>query len=381
MWLSIHILVHLNSMHFLRYSLSLIALSIPGKTRAGTINARDLPSLNAVSRASSRLLIGTNHHMNLQNSARRRWLRPTIPGNETVPHPMAYLDGQTVLVSYRYLTENVGIDESSTDDQISASLMRHSSPFRLLRHVQKELNNTKEAPGPDTDGHQANVVARNMVLARLFFNLIDDPKGRSSMQGMQSTMLPFDCSYLPALHMEVLKAPESLDRDAIRALLLADPYVENVWLDELINGAEGHTLEGTQRGRSKPGFGQISRNQSDPIQILPPIQIPNENWNAADEFDPIIRGAGRPNDVHFNQQWAHVHPRFGVHSSDAWDSWTGENTSFVVALVDSGVDIDHEDLRPQLWRNSGETDCFNGIDDDGNGYIDDCMGWVRRSYV
>ncbi|MDC5818862.1 S8 family peptidase [Vibrio europaeus] len=46
----------------------------------------------------------------------------------------------------------------------------------------------------------------------------------------------------------------------------------------------------------------------------------------------------------------------------------------IVAVLDSGVDIDHEDLKNKLWTNEDEIP-DNGIDDDGNGYIDDVHGW------
>ncbi len=45
-----------------------------------------------------------------------------------------------------------------------------------------------------------------------------------------------------------------------------------------------------------------------------------------------------------------------------------------VAVIDSGVDYEHEDLKPVMWKNPGETP-GNGKDDDGNGYIDDIHGW------
>jgi subtilisin family serine protease len=49
-------------------------------------------------------------------------------------------------------------------------------------------------------------------------------------------------------------------------------------------------------------------------------------------------------------------------------------TAVVVAVIDSGIDTAHVDLKPILWRNRGEIP-GNGIDDDKNGYVDDVHGW------
>ena len=46
----------------------------------------------------------------------------------------------------------------------------------------------------------------------------------------------------------------------------------------------------------------------------------------------------------------------------------------IVAVIDSGIDIEHEDLQGKIWTNTKEIP-GNGIDDDGNGYIDDVHGW------
>lgn len=51
-----------------------------------------------------------------------------------------------------------------------------------------------------------------------------------------------------------------------------------------------------------------------------------------------------------------------------------EPKEVIVAVIDSGVDPEHEDLQGMLWVNTGEIP-GNGIDDDGNGYVDDVHGW------
>jgi len=50
-----------------------------------------------------------------------------------------------------------------------------------------------------------------------------------------------------------------------------------------------------------------------------------------------------------------------------------KSNTVIVAVVDSGIDISHEDLKGKIWKNPKEK--LNGKDDDGNGYIDDINGW------
>lgn len=68
-------------------------------------------------------------------------------------------------------------------------------------------------------------------------------------------------------------------------------------------------------------------------------------------------------------QWHHQ----TVQTSSAWQVTKGSQ-DIVVAVVDSGIDYNHTDLRNNMWKNPQEI-ANNGKDDDGNGHVDDVYGW------
>jgi len=86
-----------------------------------------------------------------------------------------------------------------------------------------------------------------------------------------------------------------------------------------------------------------------------------------------------PNDPSFDQLWGLNNtgqtggtPDADIDAPEAWDISTGNNV--VVGVIDTGVDYTHPDLNDNMWTNPGET-LGNGIDDDGNGFVDDYYGY------
>ena len=86
-----------------------------------------------------------------------------------------------------------------------------------------------------------------------------------------------------------------------------------------------------------------------------------------------------PNDGDFSVLWGlHNIGQSGgtvdadIDGPEAWEVTTGGEV--VVGVIDSGIDMAHPDLAANMWVNPGEI-AGNGVDDDGNGYVDDVYGW------
>lgn len=96
------------------------------------------------------------------------------------------------------------------------------------------------------------------------------------------------------------------------------------------------------------------------------------------EAAPLRKECFIPNDAQIASQWHHAK----IKSYAAWDIEKGDS-NVVIAIVDNGVEYTHPDLAPNIWENPGEVGLdaqgndkrSNGIDDDGDGYIDDWHGW------
>lgn len=91
-----------------------------------------------------------------------------------------------------------------------------------------------------------------------------------------------------------------------------------------------------------------------------------------------------PNDPDFPYQW-HLHntgqnggtPDADIDAPEAWDVTHGSSGTVVAVIENAGFDVDHPDLVANVWQNPGETD--DGTDEDGNGLVDDLIGWDFRA--
>lgn len=94
----------------------------------------------------------------------------------------------------------------------------------------------------------------------------------------------------------------------------------------------------------------------------------------------LRRKTATPSDPRYGDLWGlkNTGQSFGTAGADikaeqAWDITTGSR-DIVVAVIDEGIDVSHQDLQPNIWRNPGEI-AGNGLDDDANGLIDDVNGF------
>jgi subtilisin family serine protease len=137
--------------------------------------------------------------------------------------------------------------------------------------------------------------------------------------------------------------------------------------------------------RLKPGFSVASAieqlKSSDQVEY----SEPNFIYRAME--------SGRPNDAKFGELWGILNagqmdsqgtagrPGVDVNVLPVWASGITGSKNITVAIIDTGIQWDHVDLVDNLYTNPGESGskANNGIDDDGNGFIDDVHGWNFNS--
>lgn len=120
--------------------------------------------------------------------------------------------------------------------------------------------------------------------------------------------------------------------------------------------------------KNHPDIEYTERNgRSTPAPLPTPVQVSAEATvtKAAPLFnDPQVGKIWSFDDA--SQNGVSVNSAYKIHGTSATET-------IIVAVVDTGIDTTHEDLKDVLWKNEGEIP-GNGIDDDGNGYVDDVYG-------
>ena len=135
--------------------------------------------------------------------------------------------------------------------------------------------------------------------------------------------------------------------------------------------------------RGLGGRGQLlvaaPHDMSPPLDSLPEVARAEANGL-------VFPAAFEPNDPDYltGSQWGLRNDGLAgglagaeIDAAGAWEITAGD-ANVVIAIIDGGIDISHPDLAPNVWRNPGEIP-GNGIDDDGNGFVDDVFGWDFRN--
>ena len=160
----------------------------------------------------------------------------------------------------------------------------------------------------------------------------------------------------------------------------AKPYKDEV-IVFYKNGYTSHSINGLSIKKLKENMAVLKIPEGKTVKEIikklkkdPSVALVIPNY--------IIKKQAIPNDPYYQDQWYLKK----INMENAWDLSTGSNTVYV-AVLDTGVDYNHPDLKNNIWLNSGELickdlnnngiddGCENNVDDDGNGYVDDCYGY------
>ena len=113
----------------------------------------------------------------------------------------------------------------------------------------------------------------------------------------------------------------------------------------------------------------IDANEAEIKSLCDSLKAANPSYDLTCEANAIIETQRTPNDT----QYSSLYGMTKISAPQAWDITTGSST-VMVAVIDTGIDYTHPDLADNMATNSGEIR-GNGVDDDGNGFVDDYYGY------
>lgn len=131
------------------------------------------------------------------------------------------------------------------------------------------------------------------------------------------------------------------------------PEVSRTYILEVAEGPSGTMESIINQLKADPNV-----EYAEPNHVVSSSSLPN---------DPYLSSTGS-----WGQSYADLWGLSVINAPAAWDTSKGDGV--VVAVIDSGVDYNHPDIAANMWVNAKEV-AGNGVDDDGNGYVDDVRGW------
>lgn len=136
-------------------------------------------------------------------------------------------------------------------------------------------------------------------------------------------------------------------------------------------GAARREVELVRLPRGKSADQAIAELQSDPAVAY---AEPNWIYTHAAVTDPYYLSTDSATDL-WGMYGDGTSPAnaFGSQAGEAWAAGETGSADVLIGVIDEGIQLDHPDLAGQVWTNPH--DPVNGIDDDGNGYVDDVNGW------
>lgn len=128
-------------------------------------------------------------------------------------------------------------------------------------------------------------------------------------------------------------------------------------------------------------------NELEEVEFAEPNYMAFALGSASEPISPIspispIMNGGDPKPGNYHNVYAYTHQplyslQWGINAIHLPELWAADNNNnsdrAIIAILDTGVDIEHPDLAANIWTNPGET--ANGYDDDNNGFNDDLHGW------
>lgn len=176
---------------------------------------------------------------------------------------------------------------------------------------------------------------------------------------------------------------EEIDVTGFKPVFKIAPGKEEIAAKHGLNRWYRVTFDGedlTSAARKASEFGQI-----DKIQFNKRMSLGSEARTTAWRSSGEAGGSWPFDDPMLSDQWNFINTGSRLVATDARegadiavkDAWTltGGDSRIVVAVIDGPVKHDHPDLEANMWVNEAERDGEKGVDDDGNGYIDDVYGW------